>query len=149
MEENIPWLQIPMHDILRRQNLERIDNLRQIPQHSWFRNHPHLLDLLLQSPFVAELVEEVEVVGGFEDLDEPDYVGAADFAQDLDLVKSALLEFPVLFEFVDVDDFDGYGSVGVGVDASVDLAVLAFADLLVDCVVLDDLDHMKLTNFYY
>lgn len=104
---------------------------------------------MLQSPFVAELVEEVEVVGGFEDLDEPDYVGAADFAQDLDLVKSALLEFPVLFEFVDVDDFDGYGSVGVGVDASVDLAVLAFADLLVDCVVLDDLDHMKLTNFYY
>ena len=96
---------------------------------------------MVEGASVAEFVEEVEVVDGFEDLYEANDVGGFDFVKDVNLVEGALLEFWVILESFNIDDFDCNFFVCSGVDSSIDFAVLSLSDLFVKGVVFDDLDH--------
>jgi hypothetical protein len=49
----------------------------------------------------------------------------------------------IFLKLIDVDDFDSNLPFGFGVDSLIDFAILAFADLLVQRVVLDNLDHIE------
>ena len=71
--------------------------------------------------------------------------------ENVDLVDSTLLEFFVLFEFVDGDNLDGVFLFVVVVDSSVDLTVNSGTDLLVKDVVLYIFYHFKYytTQYYF
>ena len=102
-----------------------------------------LFDLLLKGTSVAILIDEVVVVGCFQDLDEPDHVGCVfDLGEGLDFIYSELLELRAYFEFLDLDDLDGHCLVGLFVDGLVDLSELALADYVVEHVVLYLLAHL-------
>ena len=97
--------------------------------------------MFLQCSLVAELIEEVEIVGSFEYLNETDDMGTVNFGQDLDFIEGAFFELGVFFILLDVDDFDGHLFLSSGIDASVHFPVLSLPYLFVKGVVLDDLDH--------
>lgn len=90
---------------------------------------------------VAEFVEEVEIVGSLEDFNKFNDVRGLYFREHFDFIERALLQFRVLFEFLNVDDFDSDFLLVARVDASVDFAVLALANLLVQGVIFNHLDH--------
>lgn len=73
-----------------------------------FRKTALRFDLLFESSSVAEFVDEVVIIGGFEDLDEAyDMSGVLDFGQGLNFVDGELFQFGAHFELLDFDDFDG------------------------------------------
>lgn len=93
---------------------------------------------------IAEFIDEVEVVGGFEHVVVPDYVRVRlNAAQDVDLVDRALLQFLILPELGDGDHLDGVLLLVGVVDGPVDLPVHARPYDLVQGVVLDVFDHRR------
>lgn len=142
VQEYVAGLEIPMHDVARRQYPECFEHLRQVGQHLLLRHGPCLLDFLLEGAFVAVLIEEVEVVGRLEYFDELDDVGRVYPGKDVDFVEGALFQLGIFLELVDVDDLDSHFLLRLGVHALEDFAVLALADLLVKSVVFDDLHHI-------
>ena len=73
-----------------------------------FRKTALRFDLLFESSSVAEFVDEVVIIGGFEDLDEAYNMGGVlYFGQGLDFVDGELFQFGAHFKLLDFDDFDG------------------------------------------
>ena len=141
MKEDVAGLEVPMHNVSVGEHLECLEYLGKVDKHLGLRQRPTFFNLLFECALVTELVEEVEVVGCFQDLDELYDVRGLRHGEDLNLVESALFQFWVLSELADVNDFDCYFPLGFGVDAPVDLAVLTLTYLLVESVVLYYLHH--------
>ena len=138
VEEDVVGLQVPMHDVELVENLERLHQLGKDSQRLLLPELSLLLQLAVESLAIAELVNEVEVVGGFEHLDKLDDVGALlDPGEVPDLIGRAFLEAGVLLELLDGDDLDGILLLSEVVDPLVDLAEAALAQGVQEGVVLD------------
>jgi hypothetical protein len=92
IHENVIWLDISVHDIATRKNLECLDNLLEVEENSLLGEGSLLLHEFIESSTVAVLIDEVEVVGGFEHIDVLDDVGAAlEGGKNVNFIDSALL----------------------------------------------------------
>jgi hypothetical protein len=137
-----------VHDVAGSEDAEGLDQLLKIGENPGLGETAVPANVLVEGASVAELVEEVEVVDGLEDLNEADDVRGVDAREHLDLVEGALLQLRVLLEAPDVDHLRSHLAASAPVDSAVDLAVLSLSDLLVQRVVLNDLNHpltLKLT----
>lgn len=101
-----------------------------------------LLDQRLEGAAIAVLVDEVHVVGGFENLDEFNNVsGVFYFGEGLYFVDGELFESRTEFILLYFYNFDSHGLLGLFVDGLVDLAEFPLADHHFEAVVLDFLAH--------
>lgn len=97
-----------MHNVVFIENLESINELLEDEQRLFLGNYPVLPQHAFQGASVAVLVDEVEIVGGFEHINVLDnvlvllYIG-----QNVDLINSAFFQFLVLLESPDFDDLNG------------------------------------------
>lgn len=130
-----------MHDVVGSQNLECFDELVQILNNFVLRQASALPNFLVECASIAKLIKEVKVIDGLEYLDEPDYIRRIDLCEHFDLIKRAFLQFRIVFETLDVDHLHCYFLAVSAVDAAVHLSIFSLADLLVKCVIFDDLDH--------
>ena len=141
MKKYIGGFEISMHDIFVGENFEGLKYLLKILVDFILWEMSVFFDLLIEGASVAVFVEEIEIVDGFEYLDEFDDMGAIDFGEDLYLIECALLEFGILFESFKMDDFDGNLFWISTVDSSENFTILSLTDLFVECIVLDDFYH--------
>ena len=130
-----------MHNMLRREDLKSIQNLRKVCHRLSLLQWTFRLDNIFQGALVAELIEKVEIVGSFEYLYELNDVRGIDFGEDLYFVEGAFLQFRKLLEFLHIDNLNSHFLFVSGINASIDLSVLPFADLFVEGVIFDDLYH--------
>lgn len=72
MKEYVIRFEIPVHNVVLVQNFEGLQQLSENLESSAFREVPLLFQQRLQCLAVAELVDEVEVIGCFEHLDVTD-----------------------------------------------------------------------------
>lgn len=142
MEKDVGRLEIPVQNVLvvelRKGTLELGEDLEGLS----FGQLPLLFDVLGQCPSVAELIDEVVVVGGPEHLDELDDVGVVDLGKDGDLVVGELAELGSVLELFDVHDLDCVVLFGLPIFGLVDVSVLPLPDFLQKDVVLYDLVHV-------
>jgi hypothetical protein len=75
MEEDITRFDIPMHDVEFGQYLEGLHQILEVPQRLLLGKPSLAFDLLVQSTSIAEFIDEVVVVGSFEDLYKSHHVG--------------------------------------------------------------------------
>lgn len=120
-----------MHDVTFRQHFEGLDDLPEITESFLFWEGTFFLHEFVESASVAELVDEVEVVGSFEHVYVLDDVGTGGEARkDVDLVDCAFLEFGDLPELFSLNYLDGHFLLGDHVDCLVDLCVDSLSQLL-------------------
>jgi hypothetical protein len=92
MKEYVIRFEIPVHDVVLVQDFEGLQQLSENLESSAFGEVPLLFQQRLQRLAVAELVDEVEVIGCFEHLDvTDDELVRLDLRQDVDFVYRALL----------------------------------------------------------
>jgi hypothetical protein len=150
VQQNIAWLDVPMHDVVLGEGLKGLEHVHEVQQCFGLSEMPVVLDEPFQCAPIAVLIDEVVVIDGLEDLHElDDMVVLLDFGEGLDFVDGALLEFGAHLELLDLDDFDGHKLVGAFVGGLVDFTVLALAHDLLQVVVLDLLNHCFSVNNYY
>lgn len=98
-----------MHDVVFDQHFKSRKELVKILQGLVFREFPFRFYSLLQSTLIAEFIDEVIIVGGFENFDESDNVSwVFDFRQCVYLIDCELFKFGARTKFLDLYDFDGY-----------------------------------------
>ena len=113
-----------MHDVVSGQNFEGFDDLPEVNETLFFGEGSLLLHKFIEGASVAELVDEVEVVGGLEHVDVFDDVGAGlEGGEDVDLVDGAFLQLGDLSEFLGLDDLDGHFLFGYHVNCLVNFGV--------------------------
>lgn len=102
-----------------------------------------LLEEVLEVALVAELGDDVAIIGGAEDVVALEDVGVAEFLERLDLALEHLL-LGLALDGADVDDLDGYFFLGLVVGAAVDHRAETAADDVPEAVgvVLDFLAHV-------
>ena len=71
-EKNVVWLYISMEDIVLAQGFESVDDLLEDSKSLLFWYFTSLPDKILQCAFVAVLIDEVDIVVGFDHFDEVD-----------------------------------------------------------------------------
>ena len=82
------------------------------------------LHKFIKSASVAELIDEVEVVGSFKHIDVFDDVGAGlEGGEDVDLVDGTFLQLGDLSEFLGLDNLDGHFLFGYHVNCLVNFGV--------------------------
>lgn len=91
-----------MHDIVSIQHFERLEDLLKKLVSLGFGEAPLLLDHLIEGATIAELIDEIVVVSGFEHIDVGYYIGAfvAYLRQDIDLIDGALLQLRRILELL-------------------------------------------------
>ena len=142
VEEDVVWLKIPVHDVVLVEDLEGVDELFENEKGLFFGYDSVLAEHALEGASVAVLVDEVEVVGGFEHVDVLDDVLIFLYVrEDVDLVNGTLLQLFVFLEPPHLDDFDGVLLVVEFVDGPEDLSVGPLSDDLVKGVVLNYPHH--------
>lgn len=109
MDEYIFGLQIPVHDIVSIEHPEGLENLAQEPVGLGLGETAVFLDHLVEGAAIAELVNKIIIVGGFEHIDVGDYVGAfvAYLGQNVDFVDGALLQLGRILELLRRDHLYG------------------------------------------
>ena len=91
MEEDIVRFHIPVHNVVFIEDLEGLKQLLEDEEGIGFWEFTLLAQQVLKSASVAVLVDEVEVIGGFEHVEIFDDVGVGfDIGEDVDFVDSAL-----------------------------------------------------------
>ncbi len=97
---------------------------------------------MIECSTVTVLIDEIEIVGGFEHVEIADDVFVDfDVGEDVDFIDGAFFEFFVLSEFGNWDDFDGVFFLVFVVYGAVDFAVDSGTDLFVEGVVFNVLWH--------
>ncbi len=133
-----------MHDVVFVEYLEGVDELFEDEEGLLFRDVFVLPEHSLEGATVTELVDEVEVVGGFEHVDVLyDVLVLLDVGQDVYLVDRALLQLLILLEPPHLDHLHCVFLVIVFVYCPVHLTVRPLPDYLVESVVLDDSHHLQ------
>jgi hypothetical protein len=80
-----------VHNVGLDEDLEGLEEVIEVAESFGLIESSQGPDFLLKGASVAELIDEVVVVGCFEDLDEPDDMrGVFNFAESLDLVDGEL-----------------------------------------------------------
>ena len=129
--------------------MESFEKIFEIIQSFFFLEFSSKFNFLFKGTSIAVLIDEVVVVGSFEDFDEPDNMsGILNFTESLDLVDGELFEFRADFEFLYFDDFDGNDLIGFLIDGSVDLSKLTFSNNIVQDVVLYFFSHLLSVKIY-
>jgi hypothetical protein len=142
MHEDVVRFDIAMHNVVPGKYLEGLNDLAEVNQTLFLRQWAFFLEQFVEGASVAELVDEVEVVGCFEHVDVLDDVGAGlKGRQDVDLVDGAFLEFGDFSELFGLDDLDGDLLLGDHVDGFIDLGIDSLAELLFELVVLNNFTH--------
>lgn len=139
-----------MHDIVFIEHFECLQNLPEesvsldLGETSFLLNHP------VQGTPIAELVDEVIVVGCLEHIDVGDYVGAfvAYLRQDVDFVDGALLQLGRIFEFLGGDYFYCELLACDDVLGPVDLGECALTHQLHQHVLFDCFAHVTMLLLY-
>ena len=91
MEEDIVRFHIPVHNVVFIEDLEGLKQLLEDEEGIGLREFSLLTQQVLKSASVAVLVDEVEVIGGFEHVEIFDDVGVGlNIGEDVDFVDSAL-----------------------------------------------------------
>jgi hypothetical protein len=99
-------------------------------------------DEVFEGAAFAVLVDEVDVVVGFDHLHEVYHVDVVlEELQGFEFVAGQFREFVDLFELVEGDHFDCHFDAGVDVEGAVDFAVLSLAQVVGQRVVVDYFDH--------
>lgn len=99
--------------------------------------HLFLLKETLERATVAVLIDKVEIVGGFECLDEPDNILISEGGEDIDFVDGQLFQFRIALEGALGDNLNSILLLGFLMNGTIDLPVDSFADRLLQQVVLD------------
>ena len=103
---------------------------------------------MFESPPVAEFVDEVEVIGGFEHLDVLNNAGVAlNRLQNFDFVDRALFELWVLLKLQYGDDLHCELLVGLQVRGFVDCSVHAFPDNFDQRIVFNNFPPHRANNY--
>ena len=76
MHEDVVRFDIAMHNVVPREDFESLHDLSEINQTFFLRQWSFFLEQFVKGSSVAELIDEVEVVGSFEHIDVLDDVGA-------------------------------------------------------------------------
>lgn len=130
-----------MHDVVSCEYLECFKQLFYKLPYFILTEFSIPFDLLAKSASIAELIKEVKIVDCFKYLDESYYIGWLYFIQHFDLVKSAFLQFRIIFESLYIDHFHCYFFPRLAINPSVYFSVLSFPDLFMKGVVLNDFYH--------
>ena len=141
MKQNVWRLKITMHYIFTRQNLKSFNNLFKILIHFAFWEMSILFDFLIKSPSITELIEKVEIVDSFQNFNKFDDMWTIYLGKNLNFVQGAFLQFRIFFESFYIDHFNSHFLCISTVDSPVNLPVLSFTNLLIECVVLDYFYH--------
>ena len=92
MEENIIRFHIAMHDVIFIENLKRFQKLLKDEQRILFWQFDLFWKKTFKSTTVAVLINEIEVIGGFEHVNVlDDVVVLFNIGQNIDLVDCAFL----------------------------------------------------------
>lgn len=144
MEQNVARFDISVHNVRSGQQLEGLEQVTEVSESLAFIEPALRLDLLLESASVAILVDEVVVVGSFQDLNEPHNVcRILNLGQSLNLIDSELLQLGTHLELLDLYDLDSHQLVGLLVEGLVDFSELSLSHHSVQDVVLDLLAHRR------
>jgi hypothetical protein len=133
-----------MHDIVLVEYFEGVEQLLENEKTFFFSELSFFADESLEGASIAEFVNEVEVIGGFEHvvvLD--DVVVVLDVSEDVYFVDRTFLKFFVFPKFRYGDHFDRVFFLVIVIGRPVDFAVDAGSNFLVEGVVLDVLDHVS------
>lgn len=142
MDQNIIGLDVSMHDVGSGEHLEGLDDLPEVDEGALFGEGSLLLDKFVERAPVAELIDEVEVVGSLEHVDILDDVGAAlEGRQDVDLINCAFLQLGDFSELLGLHHLDGHLLLRLQVHGFVDLRIDSLSQLLLQLVVLYYLAH--------
>lgn len=124
MEKYIIWLHVTMHDIVFVKNLEGLKELFENEQSLWFAKFFLLGQQIFKGAPVAKLIDEVEVVGGFEHVIVSDDVRVGfDAAENVDFVDGALLQFFILSKACNWNNLDSVFFFIIRIYRSVDLSI--------------------------
>jgi hypothetical protein len=77
IHKNIIGFDVPMHDVVLREDLKRFNHLPEVEESAFLNKGPFLLQQFIKSSAVAVFIDEVEVISSFEHIDVFDDVGAA------------------------------------------------------------------------
>ncbi len=131
-----------MHDIVLVKHLKSLDELFEDEQGLLLDNEFILPELGLEGSPVAELIDEVEVVGSLEHVDVlDDMIVFLDISEDVNFIYCAFLQLLVLLEPADLDHLHRVLLSIVLIRRSVDLTVGPFPDYLVEGIVFNDAHH--------
>ena len=130
-----------MHDISAGENLKGFQELIKILHNLDLREMSIFFDFLIEGASIAVLIKEIKIIDSFEYLDKSDNMRAVYLRQNLYLIEGAFLQFRVIFEALDIDHFNGDFFGVAAVDSSEYFPLLSLADLLVEGVIFNDLDH--------
>ena len=144
MEEDVGGFEISMQDVFCVEFFKGAPELQENLEGFSFCKFSLGLDVLCKSAAVAELVDQIVVVGSSEHLNELDDVDMVDFAEDGDLVIGELAQFGCMFEFLHVHDLHCKHSLCLAVLCLVDVAVLARPYLLLEDVIFDYFIHQTI-----
>ncbi len=92
-DEYVSWLQISVDNGVLMQISVATDELFDDDKRLSLRHFLALLEHVFKRPFVAEFLEQIDVVRGLFDVEEFDDVGVLDSLHDFDLVLERLVKF--------------------------------------------------------
>lgn len=99
-------------------------------------------EISFQSSTVAELINEVIIIGGFKHIDVSDDVGwCFEVREYVDLIEDSFFQFRHFLELVSVHHFDGDFLLGLHIECTKDDWVSASANLLLQIVIFNDFSH--------
>lgn len=136
MQKNIIGFEVPVHDMVLRQNLKGLQQLSEVLEGQLERHYLALLafaalDDLAQRAPVAVLVDEVVVIGGLEHVKiTHDVRGLLDARKSVDFVYGALLQLWNFLKLLRPYHFDGHLLPSNHVEPFENFAVAAFPDEL-------------------
>jgi uncharacterized membrane protein len=144
IEEDVGRLEVPVQDVSFIEGGKGQPQLLEYLQSLLFGQPAFLLDEFCECPSIAELIDEVVVIGGSQHFYELDDVGMGHLAEDADLVVGELRQLGRRLELVRVHHLHRVQLLRRLVLRLIDVAVLPSTDLLLQDVVLDHLVHALL-----
>ena len=140
LKEYIIRFDIPMQNIILMHWLEGIDKLLEYPQRLLFRYKTPLPNEILQGAPLTELINQINVAISLDHFYKIDNIDVMfKLFENTNFIFSQLNQPIDFLKFGEGDHFDGYIKFSFDVDSFVDLAVLSFAEIVSQCVIIDNL----------
>ena len=134
-----------MHDIVFIEDLKSVDELFKNEKCVFFVDKFIFSENRFECSSIAELINEIEVVGSFEHIDVFDDVLIFFYiCEDINLINCAFLQFFVLLETTNLDNLDSVLFVIIFIDCPVNFSVCAFSNNLVKSVILYYANHQTI-----
>jgi hypothetical protein len=144
VDEDVVGLDIAVHDVGAGEDLEGLEHLSEEIECLFFGEGAFLLHEFIHGATIAELVDEVEVVGGFEHVDVLHDVGTVlQVGEDVDLVNCAFLQLRNLPELLRLHHLYRHLLLRPQMHRLVYLCVHALSQLLLQLVVFDYFPHLQ------